>query len=168
MIDLQPAGAADAAPLLALREAAAAWIRARGVAGWQPGEVALDTVRRQVAAGEWHVARTGGNLDGGLRLLQSDEPIWGPQPLDALYVHGLVVAVRGQGLGAQLLDWAQARGRESGRDRLRLDCAATNRPLRAWYADRGCALIRERDLPPYGMVALLERRHLLPSADGRP
>lgn len=43
---------ADAEPLLALREAAAAWLAARGIRQWEPGEVTLRQVEGQVAAGE--------------------------------------------------------------------------------------------------------------------
>jgi len=88
---------ADAERLLALREAAASWLVGRGVRQWEPGEVTLQQVRDQVTAGEWFVARCGESVVGALRLLWQDEQMWGPQPPDAAYVHGLVVRPRSLG-----------------------------------------------------------------------
>lgn len=95
----QRADLADAEPLLALREAAAAWLTARGVRQWEPGEVTIAEVRGQVQAGEWYVQRDSGigSLVRGLRLLWQDEQVWGPQAPVAAYVHGLVVAERHRG-----------------------------------------------------------------------
>ncbi len=74
---LEPARAADAEPLLALREAAAAWLADRGIRQWQPGEASLADVRHQVQAGEWHVVREAEAPAAALRLLWQDEPVWG-------------------------------------------------------------------------------------------
>ena len=57
------AGAEDAAALLALREAAAAWLADRGIRQWEPGEVALQDVSSQVEAGQWYVVRQEGLHD---------------------------------------------------------------------------------------------------------
>lgn len=98
---VEPAMPDDAVALLALREQAAAWLDGRGIRQWEPGEVDLPQVRRQVEAGEWHVAREGGAPVAALRLLEQDDAIWGPRPAEGVYVHGLVVDRRraGEDLG---------------------------------------------------------------------
>jgi len=156
----QPALPVDAEGLLALREAAAAWLAARGVRQWEPGEVDLDEVRRQVAAGEWHVLRDGDGPVAALRLLWHDEQVWGPQPPVAGYVHGLVVAERrrGCGTGAALLRWAAGQARARGRSLLRLDCGEDNDALRRYYAQQGFRPAGRRDANGrWYSVVLLER-----------
>ena len=135
---LELADAADAPALLGLREAAAAWLAAGGVRQWEPGEVGVDDVRAQAAAGEWHVLREGADPVAALRLLWRDEEVWGPQPPTAAYVHGLVVDRReaGRGLGAGLLRWAEDQARAAGRVLLRLDCGEDNAELRRYYAEQ--------------------------------
>ena len=156
---------ADAERLLALREAAASWLVGRGVRQWEPGEVTLQQVRDQVAAGEWFVARCGESVVGALRLLWQDEQIWGPQPPDAAYVHGLVVdrAHAGLGLGRALLDWAWQQAQRAGRRQLRLDCSEDNAALTAYYHRQGFETVGRRDFAGrwYSVVLLnkpLEQR----------
>jgi len=156
----EPAGPADAEPLLGLREAAAARLAAQGVRQWEPGEVGLDEVAQQVRAGQWHVLRDAGRPVAALRLLWQDEAVWGPQPPVAAYVHGLVVAQqrRGAGVGAALLHWAAARARDRGRSLLRLDCGEDNEALRRYYADQGFRVVGRREAEGrWYSVVLLER-----------
>lgn len=157
---LELADLADAEPLLALREAAAAWLAARGVRQWEPGEVTLAEVREQVEAGQWHVLRENAMPVAGLRLLWEDEEVWGPQPPVAAYVHGLMVAEqhRGAGLGASLLRWAAAQALARRRSLLRLDCGEDNEALRSYYAQQGFGTVGRRisDGRWYSVV-LLER-----------
>lgn len=156
----QLAGAADAEPLLALREAAAEWLAARGVRQWEPGEVTLGEIRGQIEAGQWHVLRENGSPVAGLRLLWQDEQVWGPQPPVAAYVHGLVVAEqqRGIGVGAGLLEWAAVRALARRRGLLRLDCGEDNAALRRYYAQQGFRIVGRRDFDGrWYSVVLLER-----------
>ena len=157
----EPAEAEDAAALLALREAAATWLAGRGIRQWESGEVTLQDVRDQAEAGQWHVVREDGAAVAALRLLWQDEPVWGPQPPVAAYVHGLVVSQRhhGLGLGSALLRWAAGQARARERTLLRLDCGEDNRALRRYYAGQGFDAVGRRD--PHGRwyaVVLLERR----------
>jgi ribosomal protein S18 acetylase RimI-like enzyme len=157
---LEPARAADAEPLLALREAAAAWLADRGIRQWQPGEASLADVRHQVQAGEWHVVREAEAPAAALRLLWQDEPVWGPQPPVAAYVHGLVVGQRhhGLGLGSAMLDWAGGQARARGRRLLRLDCGEDNQALRRYYGDQGFRAVGHRDFAGrWYSVVLLEQ-----------
>lgn len=160
MLDLKPAAYADAEILLDLREAAAAWIRGKGVRQWEPGEVTVEQIRVQIAAGEWFVHRPGGEIAGALRLLWSDPEVWGGRSDDAAYIHGLVIDRRfaGEGLGGRLLDWAAQRARDAGRPFLRLDCVETNDRLRRYYRDRGLREVGRRDFPgPWHGAVLFEK-----------
>jgi len=150
----------DAEPVFALREAAAAWLVGRGIRQWEPGEVTLQQVRAQVVAGEWFVVRYGRSVVGALRLLWEDEEMWGPQPPDAAYVHGLVVdrGYAGLGLGRALLDWAGQQARQAGRHQLRLDCSENNAALTAYYHRQGFTTVGRREV--YGRwysLVLLQR-----------
>lgn len=168
-LELELAGLADAERVLALREAAAAWLAARGVRQWEPGEVTPAQVRTQIEAGQWHVLREDDTLVGGLRLLWQDEEVWGPQPPVAAYVHGLVVAGqrRGSGLGTALLQWAADQARARGRTLLRLDCGEDNDALRRYYAGQGFRTVGRRDFDGrWYSVVLLERS--LPDAPAQP
>ena len=158
---LQVAGAADAPALLALRDAAAAWLSARGVRQWEPGEIGLDEIMEQVAAGEWHVLRSHAATPvAALRLVWDDDAIWGVQPPIAGYVHGLVVdrALRGRGVGEALLRWGGAQVAARGRSLLRLDCGEENAVLRGYYGRQGFQIVGRRDFDGrWYSVVLLER-----------
>lgn len=151
---------ADAERLLALRESAAAWLAGRGIRQWEPGEMTLQQIRDQVVTGDWFVVRSGPSVVGALRLLWEDEPMWGPQPPDAAYVHGLVIDrdYAGLGLGRAMLDWAGQQARQAGRSQLRLDCGEDNAALRAYYERQGFQTVGRRDLDgPWYSVVLLYR-----------
>lgn len=150
----------EAEDLLALRERAAAWLAARGVRQWEPGEVTLDEVREQIKAGQWHVLRENGRPVAALRLLWQDDDVWGLQSPDAAYVHGLVVAEqrRGAGIGEGLLRWAAGQTLARGRSLVRLDCGEDNDALRQYYARQGFRTVGRRDFAGrWYSVVLLER-----------
>lgn len=152
----------DVARLVELRERAALWLTGRGIRQWEPGEVGPEEIAGQVSAGEWFVVRAPGEGPpvAALRLLWDDEPIWGPRPPDAAYVHGLVVdrSHAGQGLGAALLNWAHLQAVAAGRSVLRLDCVESNADLRDHYRAAGWREVGRRDFAgPWHSAVLLER-----------
>lgn len=158
---VEVAGPADAAAVVALRDAAARWMVESEIVQWAPGEVRVETVRHQIDAGEWFVHRVDGVVRGTLRVIDADEEVWGPRPPDALYVHGLAVdrSLRGAGLGGRLLGWAGTRAARSGRSHLRLDCVETNQRLRRYYREQGFQEVgrSDRDGGRHS-VTLLDRR----------
>ena len=165
----QPAEAADAEALLALREVASSWLATRGVRQWEPGEVGLGDVRGQVGAGQWHVVREDGGPVAAVRLLWEDEPVWGPQPPIAGYVHGLVVSQRhhGVGLGSALLGWTADRARAHGRTVLRLDCGEDNGALRRYYSGQGFDEVGRRDSHGRWYSVVLHEQRLLEARRSR-
>ena len=81
-----PAQPQDAVELHGLRNEAARWQDAIGLAHWREDEVPVSVYAAQIEAGEWFVLREyGGTLLGGFRLLWDDEEVWGVQPPTAVY-----------------------------------------------------------------------------------
>lgn len=148
--------------VLALREAAAAWLKSLGVSQWEPGEVSLAEIRSQIKNREWWVLETGDRLRGALRVLTEDLDAWSEQDEPALYVHGLVIARDEPGvrLGAELLRWVEDLAVSAGTQLVRLDCVESNERLRAYYKDQGFIEVGRVtfDDPRWYPAVLLEKR----------
>jgi GNAT superfamily N-acetyltransferase len=115
------------------------WLSLRGIGQWtRPfGE---SWVAEKIAAGEVFIAWVDGAPVAVVRLLWEDRFFWGERDRgDAGYVHTLAVRRdrAGQGIGAALLRWAEEEVRRHGRRFLRLDCAAENQALDAYYQGLG-------------------------------
>lgn len=140
VLEPTPAQACDAPVIANLRDDLARWQQSQGITQWTPGEVSQVQILEQIQRAEWWVLRHGGHLVAAVRVLTQDPLIWPDSATArATYVHGLMVArtASGQGLGARLLAWAQARASTQGHDSVRLDCVSTNHRLRAYYAQLG-------------------------------
>jgi GNAT superfamily N-acetyltransferase len=100
--------------------------------------------------------------------LDHGDPVWDDRPAAALYVHRMAVRRSAAGLGTVILRWAAGVAREQGREALRLDCVASNGPLRAYYeaagfVHRGDATVagapgQRLDEGPVTVVSRYERR----------
>jgi GNAT superfamily N-acetyltransferase len=77
----------------------------------------------------------------------------------ALYAHKVTVdrAYGGQGLGAELLDWAGTRAADEGADWLRVDVWTTNERLQHDYLRQGFTYVRTVVLPHNPSGALFQR-----------
>lgn len=127
----------DLHDLVLLRDNNARWQQERGIEQWNVGEVTEADFAAQAERGELFVMHHDSQLVGAVRITFTDPMTW-PDVADAAgYVHGLMTASRGTGLGAELLRWTEDRIRRTGRTCVRLDCVATNHRLRAYYASRG-------------------------------
>ena len=104
-----------------------------------PEEFPRGPYEESIAAGEVYLLRRGGAPVGMLLLQWSDRELWGDVPEDAGYVHKLAVrrAYAGEGLGREMLRWAEGEAAAAGKRYLRLDCMADNPPLRAYYERAG-------------------------------
>jgi GNAT superfamily N-acetyltransferase len=136
--DVRCAGLADVDEIVAVLSEAARWLLSRGIRQW-PDPFPRERVERLVRRGDFYLVWLGGEPATTLALHWRDPAFWGEQPDDAGYVHALAVrrAQAGRGLGARLLDWAEAEVVASGRDFLRLDCLAGNHALRRYYEGEG-------------------------------
>ena len=151
---LSEATADDVQPVLALRHAAALWLAANGLDQWSAGEIPSSALEHQVAEHEVFVLRRADGVVGTVTLRWADPLVWGEVTAPAGYVHNLIVdrAFSGQGLGRRLLQWAEDEVVASGRSLVRLDCAATNRRLRALYESAGFHHIADKDFPEVAMA----------------
>lgn len=138
----------DVEAIIALFEEAAVWLESREIFQW-PTRISSrfwTFLRGKVLAGEVFVVRgRDGRLLGHIRFDYEAGKVWNDDPIDTAYVRGLVTAnaVRGQGIGTLLLDWAQGYVRAKGCSRMRLDCLAGNGRLRQYYADYGFVYLGE-------------------------
>ena len=137
-LDVRRAGLADVDEIVAVLSEAARWLLSRGIRQW-PDPFPRERVEPLVRRGDLYLARLDGEPVATLALQWTDPTFWGEQPDDAGYVHALAVgrAQAGSGLGAMLLDWAEAEVVARGREFLRLDCLAENDALRRYYEGQG-------------------------------
>jgi len=143
-----------------LLEEAAAWLWARDVHQWRPGEqrAARGELLAKLRQGALILVEQEGRLAGGCLLTEVRPAVWPDDPADAFYLSGLVVArwAAGQNLGAKILDEAMTAARQRGKKRLRLDCWDGNEFLKGYYRARGfrdLGRVQEEDY----WVRLMER-----------
>jgi GNAT superfamily N-acetyltransferase len=146
-LTVERAQPADASAAEALLDAAAAWLRSRGIDQWKPGRFG-EEVRQTIASGDLFVARRGEGL-AGCFMLESEEPAsvtrWlidqRRAPAPGAFLARLAVArdAAGSGLGVELLNTACAIAAEHGLGYLRLVCVAGNERLRRYYLEASFA-----------------------------
>jgi GNAT superfamily N-acetyltransferase len=138
-IQMAQAQPADLDTVLSILEEVAQWLVAKGIDQWQPGSFSRQALAEHIDHGEVYLARRDGEPVGTLMLQWANPVIWGDMPDDAGYVHRLAIRriVAGQGLGRQLLQWAETTVAATGRRYLRLDCMAENAALNAYYLQAG-------------------------------
>ena len=156
----------DAEPIIRLRDEAAAWQKARQIAQWNPGEVSIEALESQIAAGDWWVLDDGAQpgLRAAVRIVETDPLVW-EAPADAGYIHGLVISrdEAGLALGARVLAWAEDHIAGRGHTIARLDCVLGNDRLRKYYQDQGYLERGETRFPPtIGWRPVMRFEKLLP------
>jgi GNAT superfamily N-acetyltransferase len=129
----------DAVTVAALLDEATVWVTDLGFSQWP-----LPFPREQLAAaidrGEVYVVEAeDGEAVATVSMLLDDPEYWGVRPPDAVYVHKLAVRRdrAGRGIGAAIVEWANAEAAEAGREFLRLDCLGDNPHIRDYYEDLG-------------------------------
>jgi len=134
-----PAVSHDRPAIADILEGARQWLAGRGIKQWAY-PFGADWLDPRIAAGEFWVVRLGGEPVAVVRLLWSDPLFWGERDDgSAAYVHTLAVRRdhAGRGIGLWILAWAEEQARATGRRFLRLDCAASNPALFAYYERAG-------------------------------
>lgn len=166
MFDAAPARAEDLAVIETMRDEAARWLRSKGSDQWQePWPTAEDQAARiaaSIAAGETWMVRHGDTIAATIALDDDVHPqLWTPDERQepATYIHRMVVrrAYAGQGLGAELLDWAADRAARAGDGWLRADVWTSNEDLQHYYVARGFKHVRTVELHGYPSGAVFQR-----------
>ena len=124
------------------------WLAGRGLGVWEHIQTphGRELIRRRIVEHEVYLVTYNGMdaMDAASMTLQwSDPEPWGALGEDgcAAYLHGLSVvrSFAGHGIGAAMLRWAAG----AGRPLLRLDCAATNPQLCAYYQRQAFRHVRD-------------------------
>jgi GNAT superfamily N-acetyltransferase len=114
------------------------WVAELGFPQW-PFPFPRAEVAAAIERNEVYVAEVDGEPVATATILADDPVYWGERPPDALYVHRLAVRRdhAGRGIGAALVEWADARASAAGRRFLRLDCLRNDPGIRAYYEQLG-------------------------------
>lgn len=139
VLDFKVAQPEELSVVVAILSEAAAWIKDKGIDQWPSplNEYWRRRVAHMVQRGEIFTVGVFKNRLGIVRITFSDRH-W-PDDGQALYVGALAIRnnMHGQGLGADILNWAALKAQREGKRFLRLDCLASNRRLRQYYEDQG-------------------------------
>ncbi len=121
---------------------AARWLHERGIQQWPYPLPASEwaSMPQHISNGQVYLARLpDGRAVGTLRIKWTDTGLWGDKTGIAGYIHNFAIhdSVRGQGVGAAMLEWAKGHIRAEGKQFLRLDCVADNPALNDYYRKAG-------------------------------
>jgi GNAT superfamily N-acetyltransferase len=138
-VNVKRARHGDADTVAELLDEATVWVGELGFEQW-PLPFPRDELAEAIDRGEVYVVE--GEDDepvATLVLLQDDPQYWGDRPQDAFYLHKFAVRRdrAGRGIGAAVVEWANAEAAEAGREFLRLDCLCDNPRIRDYYEDLG-------------------------------
>lgn len=145
--EILQATAVELDQVLSVLVQAAEWLKLRGIRQWghylDGATEERHELLQSIQQGEVYLVRQG-EVPAGTITLQAtpgdwDRQIWGDvSDDDALYVHRFAVAraFGGQGLGKEMLDFAEQHGRALGKRYLRLDCVGHNHRLNEYYKRR--------------------------------
>jgi GNAT superfamily N-acetyltransferase len=144
----------------------AVWLASRGIDQWQepwPTEdLMVEGMLRNTQAGETFIVWDDDTPAATITINRWAKPEpWTEQERaePALYAHKVTVdrAYGGQGLGAELLDWAGTRAADEGAVWLRVDVWTTNERLQHYYLEQGFTYVRTVVLPHNPSGALFQR-----------
>ena len=154
--------------LVAFRDQAAAWLASRGIDQWQEPwptpDLMVEGMLRNIEAGDTFVVWDDDDDTPAATITinrWAKPELWTEQEAGepALYAHKVTVdrTYAGQGLGAELLDWAGTRAADEGDDWLRVDVWTTNERLQHYYLRQGFTYVRTVVLPHNPSGALFQR-----------
>lgn len=169
---IAPATTENLDTVLGLIDDAAAWLRTKNTDQWAapwPDPAARDArVKRGLEGGKTFVVWDGTIAAATVTLTARLNPrVWSRPTCTcdlserAVYAHRLITARshRGQGLGAQLIDWAGLRARgEYGAKWIRIDVWTTNTALHEYYRNTGFESCGKCADPAYPSGKLFQKR----------
>lgn len=135
---------ADLPPLIHLKDACIARMRADGIEQWDEVYPDAADLARDLAAGTLHVLREGDGILGCVTLDTTHDPLWQGMAWSAAgepaaVVHRLMVhpVQQGRGLAKQLMAHAESLARTRGFRAIHLDCFMANPAALALYERLG-------------------------------
>lgn len=151
----------DVHPLAVMLTEAMKYKVAHGDMAWGTDEWTDDEVEGLLKLDSTYVMKDGQEVIGTVTLTWEDEKTWGEMPPDAGYIQKLAVKEghHGEGVGGQLMKWAEQEVRNSGREFLRLDCPVDPPGLCEYY--QKCGFVRVGTLQKEGneyATALFEKK----------
>ncbi len=144
---------AETTTALALLKSAAATLQQKGIDQWSiwldPPADKIKWVEDGFINGEFYFILIENQIAGMYRLLRSDELYWGPQKVEARYIHSLVVLneYAGQQIGRRVLEQLISETRKAGIPFFRLDCNAANKALCHYYEQLGFRQVGMKQMP---------------------
>lgn len=145
--------------VLEILDEAAAWIIANKLPSvWKPGEFSRQTFLGQISRQEVYLASVENIFVATFVLQWSDTLWWGERPPDSGYFHKFAVkrSTSGQGIGSEILKWAEAKARAEGKKYLRLNCIAADRKIRDYYENAGFVHVGDV-MGPKALASLYEK-----------
>src|ERR1700761_5622201 len=132
-VTIRPAVPDDATALTLLFKQVARNLLSRGIDQWQEASFTEEITARAIEHDHVFVACSADELAGTVRVQWSDPIIWGSDSdsVGAAYIHRLAVSpdFSGQGIGLELLDYAEQFAKTQGKTFMRLDCWGKNERL---------------------------------------
>jgi len=158
-VNIRGARRQDVETVAGLIDEATVWVRELGHEQWTL-PFPRDELAAAIERGEVYLGEVNGEPVGTVTILSDDPVYWGERPPDALYVHKLAVRRdhAGRGIGAAIVEWADARAAAAGRDFLRLDCLRDDPAIRAYYERLGFEHRGDLDDEARGLVLSLYER----------
>jgi GNAT superfamily N-acetyltransferase len=158
-VNVRLARAQDVETVAGLLDDATGWVAELGHEQW-PLPYPREDVAAAIERGEVYVAEVDGEAVGTITVLADDPVYWGERPPDAHYVHKLAVRRDrgGRGLGAAIVEWADARAADANRAFLRLDCLRDDPGIRSYYERLGFEHRADFDDQARGLLLSLYER----------
>ncbi|MFO0899706.1 MAG: GNAT family N-acetyltransferase [Pirellulales bacterium] len=159
-VEIRPADLKDVGKYALLAKAAQEWLRSRGLGQYVPAAHETPAaLAARVDSGTLYAVWRDGAAVAFFHLSAAPSPWWPADGVPALYLAGVVVdrALRGQGVGRQIIAWSAAEARRRSCECLRLDCHAGNPWLRHYYEAQGFVLRGELEQHPGYRGCLFER-----------
>ena len=159
-LPIRKAVEADAAALLTLLQDTQRWLEAQNIPQWVPAAHEPLLVKTMIQVGTAYVVEREGQIIALCRLLEIFPAYWHRDVATASYLSTLTVAreFAKHGIGAALLQWAEATLRDQGKTWACLDCYASNAALCAYYERQGYVAIGEAEAYPGYNERMYEKR----------
>jgi len=161
-IEIRLATMDELGQILSILDKAAIWLFDIGIKNqWIPGEVYKPDIyyENAIKNKQWYVALENEVIVGTFLIRWTDKNIWQDRDKSAGYIHHLAIdrTCSIPSLGEKLLQWVEERIKMGGKDKIRLDCMATNKRLNEYYLTKGYQFVKQYEYYDGEMGNLYEK-----------